>query len=160
MPPSIGINTLFSCRKLRKSCTISFFIGVYVLFIYLIKSSLTQYYSILLLYLLSLQCAMRCNKNPFKSCLLAFVKSIMALFHVFGLRSFSYFFRQVNAIIADMRRCIWRPVESRSRFVQGSCRTIAASFVKVESTGCCTSKVGRIFSFVESRRFAVKRQAI
>jgi len=29
--------------------------------------------------------------------------------------------------------------------------------VGIELTGCCTSKVGRIFGFVGSRRFAVKR---
>jgi len=29
--------------------------------------------------------------------------------------------------------------------------------VGVESTGCRTSKVGRIFGFIGSRRFAVKR---
>ena len=44
-----------------------------------------------------------------------------------------------------------------SGFVQGSCRNVAADFVEVESTGCRTSKVGRIFGFIESRRFAVKR---
>ena len=60
-------------------------------------------------------------------------------------------------MMADIRKCIWRPVGGGSRFVQGSCRTVAAGFVEVESTGCCTSKVGRVFGFVESRRFAVKR---
>ena len=29
-------------------------------------------------------------------------------------------------------------------FVQGSYQTVAADFIEVESTGCCTSKVGRI----------------
>jgi len=29
--------------------------------------------------------------------------------------------------------------------------------VGVESTGCCMLKVGRIFGFIGSRRFAVKR---
>ena len=44
-----------------------------------------------------------------------------------------------------------------SGFVQGSCWNVAADFIEVESTGCRTSKVGRIFGFIGSRRFAVKR---
>ena len=42
-------------------------------------------------------------------------------------------------------------------FVQGSCRNVAADFVEVESTGCRMSKVGRIFSFIEFCRFAIKK---
>ena len=144
MPLFIRTNTPFSCRKLQKSYTISFFIGVYISFIYPIKSSLIQYYSILLLYSLSLQCAIQCNKNSFRSCGLAFTKLSISLSYVFRLMSFSYFFRQVDAIMADIYRYIQRPVGGRLRFVQGSCRTVAASFVKVELTGCCTSKRGRI----------------
>jgi hypothetical protein len=53
-PPSLGINTPFSYRKLWKSYIISFFTGAYVSFIYLIKSSLIHSYSAVLLYLLSL----------------------------------------------------------------------------------------------------------
>ena len=128
VPPSIGTNTPYSCKKLQKSYTISFFIGIYVSFIYLIKSSFIQYYSIVLLYLLSLQYAIRCNRNPFRSCCLAVI-GLISLFHVSRLISFSYFFRQVNAMVG------------------------------IESTGRRTSKVGRIFGFVGSRRFAVKRQA-
>ena len=130
IPPSIGINTPYSHKKLRKSYIISFFIGVHISFIYLIKSSLIQYYSIVLLYSLSLQCAIQYNKNPFRSYCLAFTKLIISVFHISRLISFSYFFRQVSAIVG------------------------------VELTGCRTSKVGRIFGFVGSRRFAVKRQAI
>ena len=130
VPPSIGINTLYSHKKLRKSYIISFFIGVYVSFVYLIKSSLTQYHSMVLLYSLSLQYTIQYNKNPFRSCYLAFIKSIISVFYISRLMSFSYFFRQVNAIVG------------------------------VELIGCCTSKVGRIFGFVGSRRFAIKRQVI
>ena len=130
VPPSIGINTLYSHKKLRKSYIISFFTGVYISFIHLIKSSLTQYYSIVLLYSLSLQYTIRYNKNPFRSYYLAFIKLIISVFYISGLISFLYFFRQVNAIVG------------------------------VESTGCYTLKVGRIFSFIGSRRFAIKRQAI
>ena len=140
----IGTNTPFSCRKLWKSCTISLFIKVHVPFIHLIKSSLTQYHNIVSLYLLSLYCVMRCNKNPFRSCGLAFAKLIISLFHVFRLMSFLYFFGQVNAIMADICRCIWRPVGGGSKFVQGSCQTVTAGFVKVKLTGCCMSKVSRI----------------
>ena len=147
MPLFIGINTPFSYRKLWKSYTIFFFIRVYIFFIYLIKSSLTQYYSILLLYLLSLQCAMRCNKNPFRSYSLVFVKLSISLFYVFRLMSFLYFFRQVDAIIVDIYTCIQWPVGGKSRFIQSSCRTVAASFVEVELTGYCISKVGRILVY-------------
>ena len=108
VPPSIGINTLYSYKKLRKFCIMSFFIGVYIPFVYLTKSSLTQYYSIVSLYLLSLQCAMRYNKNPFRSCYSAFAKLIMLVFYISRLISFLYFFGQVNAIMADMCRYIWR----------------------------------------------------
>ena len=99
VPPFISTNTLFSYRKLQKFYTISFFIKVYISFIYLIKSSLIYFYSAVLLYLLFLQCTLQYNKNLFKSYSLVFIKSIMALFYVFRLRSFLYFFRQVNAII-------------------------------------------------------------
>ena len=44
-----------------------------------------------------------------------------------------------------------------SGFVQGSCQTVAADLIKVESTGYRTSKVGRIFGFIESCKFAVKK---
>ena len=147
MPLFIGTNTPFSYRKLWKSYIISFFIKVYIFFIYLIKSSLIQYYSILSLYSLSLQCVMRCNKNPFKSYSLAFIKLSISLFYVFRLISFLYFFRQVNAIIADIYWCIQRPIGGKLRFIQGSCRTVAASFVEVELTGCCTLKIGRILVY-------------
>ena len=62
----MGINTPFSYKKLWKFYIISFFIKAYISFIYLIKSSLVYFYSAVLLYLLSLQYAMRCNKNLFK----------------------------------------------------------------------------------------------
>ena len=118
-PLSIGTNTLYSQRKLWKSYTISLFIGTYISFIHLIKSSFIQYYSIVSLYSLSLQCAIRCNRNPFRSYYLAFIKSIMALSYVFGLILFLYFLGQVNAIIV---------VDS----------------IEVELMGCYTSKAGRI----------------
>ena len=127
VPPSIGINTLYSYKKLQKSYIISFFIGAYISFIYLIKSSLIQYYSIVLLYSLSLQYTIRYNKNPFRSYCLAFTKLIISVFYISGLMSFLYFF---NAIVG------------------------------VELTGYRSSKVGRVFSFVGSRRFAIKRQVI
>jgi hypothetical protein len=47
---------------------------------------------------------------------------------------------KLSCVLVRCRQSISR----RSRFVQGSCRTIAAGFVEVESTGCRTSKVGRI----------------
>ena len=130
VPPSIGINTLYFRKKLQKSYIISFFIGTYISFIYLIKSSLIQYYSIVLLYSLSLQYAIQYNKNPFRSCCLAFTKLIILVFYISRLISFLYFFRQVNAIVG------------------------------VELIGCRTLKVGRIFGFIGSYRFTVKRQAI
>ena len=129
VPPSLGTNTLFSRRKLRKSRIISLFIGTYVSFIYLIKSSFIQYHSIVLLYSLSLQYAIRCNRNLFRSYYSA-VTGLISLFYIFRLISSSYFFRQVNAIVG------------------------------IELTGCCTLKVGRIFGFIGSRRFTIKRQAI
>ena len=55
--------------------------------------------------------------------------------------------------IADLQK----REQTVSGFVQGSCQNIAADFIEVESTGCRTSKVGRIFSFIESYRFAVKK---
>ena len=42
-------------------------------------------------------------------------------------------------------------------FVQGSYQNMAANFIEVELTGCRTSKVGRIFSFIKFYRFAVKK---
>jgi hypothetical protein len=59
--------------------------------------------------------------------------------------------------MADIYRCIWRPVGGGLRFVQGSCRAVTAGFIEVELTGCCTLKGGRVFGFIESCRFAVKR---
>ena len=44
-----------------------------------------------------------------------------------------------------------------SGFVQGSCWNVAADFIEVELMGCRMLKVGRIFGFVESYRFAVKK---
>ena len=130
VPLSIGINTPYSCKKLWKSYIISFFTGVYVSFVYLIKSSLIQYHSIVSLYSLSLQCIIQYNKNPFRSCCLAFAKLIILVFYVSRLMSFSYFFGQVNAIVG------------------------------IKLTGCCMLKVGRIFGFVGSYGFTIKRQAI
>ena len=43
------------------------------------------------------------------------------------------------------------------RIVQGSCWNVAADFVEVELMGCCILKVGKIFSFIEFYRFAVKK---
>ena len=42
--------------------------------------------------------------------------------------------------MADLQR----RQQTVSGFIQGSYQTVAADFVEVESTGCCTSKVGRI----------------
>ena len=53
-PLFIGINTLYSQRKLRKSCMISLFTGIYISFVHPTKSSFIQYYSIILSYSLSL----------------------------------------------------------------------------------------------------------
>ena len=80
--PSLGTNTPFSYRKSWKSCMISFFAGAYISFVHLTKSSLIHSHSVVSLYLLSLQCAIWCNKNPFKSCLLIFSGLIMAVSHV------------------------------------------------------------------------------
>jgi len=54
VPLSLGTNTLFSWRKLWKSCIISLFTGAYVSFVYLIKFSFIYSYSAVSLYLLSL----------------------------------------------------------------------------------------------------------
>ena len=100
IPLFLGINTPFSYKKLWKFYIISFFTGAYISFIYLIKSSLIYFYSTVSSYLLSLQYAIWCNKNPFKSCLLIFSGLIMAVFYISRLIYFLYFFKQVNAIIA------------------------------------------------------------
>ena len=63
-------------------------------------------------------------------------------------------YRRVLAWFSTWQIC---KVADGVRIVQGSCRNVATDFVEVESTGCRTSKVGRIFGFVESRRFAVKK---
>ena len=130
VPLSIGINTLYSRKKLRKSYIISFFIGVDIPFIYLIKSSLIQYYSIVLLYLLSLQCTIRYNKNPFKSYWFISLRLVILVFYISRLTSFLYFFGQVNTIVG------------------------------IESTGYYILKVGRIFGFIGSYRFTIKREVI
>ena len=44
-----------------------------------------------------------------------------------------------------------------SGFVQGSYYTIAADFVEVELTGYHTLKVDRIFGFIKSYKFTIKK---
>jgi hypothetical protein len=63
-------------------------------------------------------------------------------------------YRRVLAWFSTWQIC---KVADGVRIVQGSCRNVATDFVEVESTGCRTLKVGRIFSFVESCRFTVKK---
>ena len=143
-PLSLGINTPFSYKNLRKSYIISFFMGAHISFIYLIKSFLIYSYSAVLLYLLSLQYTIWYNKNPFRSYSLAFIKLSISLSHIFRLMSFLYFFRQVNAIIADIYKCIQRPVGGGLKFIQDSYQTVTTSFVEVELTGYYILKIGRI----------------
>ena len=40
-----------------------------------------------------------------------------------------------------------------SGFIQGSYWNVATNFIEVELTGCHTSKVGKIFGFIESCKF-------
>ena len=44
-----------------------------------------------------------------------------------------------------------------SGFIQGNYQNIATDFIKVESTKCHILKVGRIFSFIKSYKFTVKK---
>ena len=44
-----------------------------------------------------------------------------------------------------------------SRFIQSSYQNIATNFIEVELIGYYTSKIDKIFSFIESYRFTVKK---
>ena len=160
MPPSIGINTPFFCRKLRKSYTISFFIGVHVSFIHLIKSSLIQYYSILSLYSLSLQYVMRYNKNLFRYYGLTFAKLSIFLSYIFRLISFSYFFRQVDAIIADIHKYIQQVSRGQIETCIRQLLNRSCQFYKSRINGVLYVKGRQDFGLQNLIDLPLKRQAI